>query len=135
MQRWLPVVMLTLAMAACGTSKPEKQMQETMDAWSTLMRWNQFDSLVDFMHPEWLEENPVTPLDVDRLHQFRVTGYRVRQVVAREDGLAVDRVVELHTYHVHTAHARTVQFMEAWRWDPERERWMLHSGLPDLSGR
>lgn len=135
MSRMLSIVVLALLLAACGASKPQKKFQETMDAYATLMRWNQFDSLVDFMHPEWLEENPVRELDLDRLYQHRITEYRVRQILSREDGMAVDRVIELRTYHLHTARAQTVQYVESWRWDEKRERWMLHSGLPDLTRR
>jgi hypothetical protein len=45
------------------------------------VRWSEFDALVDMIHPDWLAENPVHPVDLDRLHQFRTTEYRVRQVL------------------------------------------------------
>lgn len=38
-------------------------------------------------------------------------------------------------YNKHTARERVVEYIESWRWDEERERWMLHSGLPDVTGR
>jgi len=124
---------LTL-MAGCGAlSDRDRLRTETMERYEAVVRWNQFDAIVDFMHPDWLAEHPVSSLDVERLHQFRVSQYSVRQVLSVPDD-GVDRVVQLRLYNKHTARERVVEYVEAWRWDEERGRWMLHSGLPDVTG-
>lgn len=123
-----------LLLAGCPVTGSQEQRQvETLQRYEALVRWNQFDALVDFMHPDWLVGHPIRQLDVDRLKQFQVSQYRVRQIVAIDDGSGMDRLVELRLYHVHTARERTIQYVESWRWDEERERWMLHSGLPDVT--
>ena len=122
-------------LGACDTlNDKDKQRTETMDRYEAVVRWSQFDSLVDFMHPDWLAENPVTSLEIERLHQFRVSQYTLRQVLS-EPGGGVDRLVQLRLYNKHTARERVVDYVESWRWDDERGRWMLHSGLPDVTGR
>ena len=122
-------------LGACDTlNEKDKQRTETMDRYEAIVRWNQFDSMVDFMHPEWLAENPVTSLEIERLHQFRVSQYTVRQVLSDSDG-GVDRLVQLRMYNKHTAREKVVEYVESWRWDDERARWMLHSGLPDMTGK
>ena len=126
-------VALSLLLAGCGTNQKDKLQTETMDRYAMLVRWSQFDSLVDYIHPDWLEAHPVRQLDVDRLHQFRVTEYRMRQLIALDDGSGVARVVQIRLHHIQTARERTIQHVEAWRWDDERERWLLHSGLPDVT--
>ena len=127
-------LLAALLLAACASnSKKERTETEVLEQYSALVRWSQFDALPDYMHPEWLAENPVRQLDIERLRQFRVTGYRVRQVIAVNDGDGVDRVIQLRLYHTHTARERELQYLESWRWDEERERWMLHSGLPDVT--
>lgn len=137
---WKNLACMTAAMTAvlllataCASRQQSDRRTETLDRYEALVRWNQFDSLPDFMHPDWLEQNPVTPLDIERLKQFRVSQYRVRQVMSLPDDEGFDRLVELRLYHLHTARERVVEYVEAWRWDPERERWMLHSGLPDVT--
>jgi len=122
-----------LLSVGCAEKQQNQRRTDTLDRYEATIRWSQYDALVDFMHPDWLEENPVASLDIDRLHQFRVSQYRVRQVLSQKDGSGVDRVVELRMYHLHSARERTVEYVESWRWDEERERWMLHSGLPDVT--
>ncbi len=130
----LIVVVLALGLCACASSnKRDRTETEIMDQYSALVRWSQFDAMPDYMHPEWLMENPVRDLDIERLRQFRVTGYRVRQVISVDEGNGVDRVIQLRLYHIHTAREREIQYLESWRWDEEMERWMLHSGLPDVT--
>lgn len=130
---WLGLVAAVLLAGCPATSKKEMQQTETLQRYEAIVRWNQFDAMVDFMHPDWLEENPVTPLEIERLHQFKVSQYRVRQVIAQEDGSGMDRLVQLRLYHIHSARERVVEYIEAWRWDDERKRWYLHSGLPDVT--
>lgn len=129
----MAAVALLAGACALAENKQNERRTETLDRFEAVVRWNQFHVMVDFMDPEWLEENPVTPLDVDRLNQFRVSQYSVRQILGREDGNGVDRLVQLRLYHIHSARERVVEYVESWRWDEERERWMLHSGLPDVT--
>lgn len=122
-------------LSACDRlSDKNKQRIETLQRYEAVVRWSQYDSMVDFMHPDWVADNPVTPLEVERLHQFRVSQYSLRQVLSTPDG-GVDRLIQLRLYNKHTARERVVEYVEAWRWDDERGRWMLHSGLPDPTGR
>lgn len=139
MKRFMISVIGTMSLlgllSACDTlNEKDKQRTETMERYEAIVRWNQFDSMVDFMHPEWLAENPVSSLDVERLHQFRVSQYSVRQVLSDSEG-GVDRLVQLRLYNKHTAREKVIEYLESWRWDDERGRWMLHSGLPDVTGR
>jgi hypothetical protein len=116
---------------ACGTNQRHEDRQDAMDRWEALVRWSEFDALVDMIHPDWLSENPVHPVDLDRLHQFRVTEYRVRQVLAEPEGTGFERTVRIRMYHLHSAYERVVDHREVWRYDESLERWLLHSGLPD----
>ena len=120
-----------LLLSACGGNQVQRVGVETMDQWERLVRWSQFDALVDFIHPDYMAATPIMQLDVDRLHQFRVSEYRVRQVLYAPDGREIERVVRLRLIHVHSAQERVVDHREIWRYDPERRAWLLHSGLPD----
>ncbi|WP_203594723.1 hypothetical protein [Wenzhouxiangella limi] len=120
-----------LFLAACAGGSVNNEQTDTLTAWENLVRWSEYDALIDFVHPEYLAAHPVTSLDIDRLHQFRVTEYRVRQVMAQPDGLGLERTVRIRLYHIHSARERVVDHREVWRYDEELEAWLLHSGLPD----
>ena len=124
-------LLLLPLLAGCAASQSGRERTEALDRYEALVRWNQFDSLVDFIHPDYLEENPVRDVEIERLHQFRVSQYRVKQVLSITDAEGMDRLIELRLYNLHTARERSVEYVESWRWDETRERWMLHSGLPD----
>lgn len=123
------IVLLTIACA--GPGQLERQRENAMDQWRSLVRWSEYDSLVDMIHPDWLADNPIRSIDLERLRQFRVTEYRVRRVVSEPDGQTLERQVRIRLYHVHSARERVIEHSEVWRYDEERERWFLHSGLPD----
>jgi len=128
-----PLLLIVLmSLAACAASnQAQRERQQAMDRWQDMVRWSEYSALVDMINPEWLAENPVGRLELQRLRQFRVTEYRVRQVISEPDGLALERRVQIRLYHVHSARERVIQHRELWRYDEERERWLLHSGLPD----
>ncbi|MFU8877116.1 MAG: hypothetical protein ACNA7E_03170 [Wenzhouxiangellaceae bacterium] len=129
------LLFISLLAVGCGSSKQDLTRTETLQRYEAVMRWAQFHVLVDFMHPDWLAENPVSSLDVERLNQFQVSQYRVLQVVSLIDEDGFDRVVRLRLVSRHTARERVVDYIESWRWDSELERWLLHSGLPDVTSR
>lgn len=131
----LGLLLASFLLTGCGASKQDLAQTETLQRYEAVMRWSQFDSLVDFIHPDWLAENTITSLDVQRLHQFQVSHYRVIQVISLQDVEGMDRLVRLRMIHRHSASERVVEYVESWRWDEERERWMLHSGLPDVTSR
>jgi hypothetical protein len=131
--RLLLISLLALtALSGCGSGPPERERQERIQSWESMLRWAEHkEGLLDFIHPEWLAENPISMLDIDRLQQFRVTEYRVRQIIASPDGMELDRRVQLRLYHVHTARERVIDHREIWRYDENLDAWMLHSGIPD----
>jgi hypothetical protein len=131
--RVIPLILLTLALLpGCATGPSNQEQRERFQAWENVVRWSEHkDALLDFIDPEWLADNPIPVLDIDRLEQFRVTEYRVRQVVANPNGLEVERLVQLRLYHIHTARERVIDHREVWRYDEESEIWLLHSGIPD----
>ena len=129
--RMLVILGLATLLTACPKTKEESDLSDTLLKYDTVVRWAQWDAAVDFVSPEYLDEHPVTRLDLDRLRLFRVTQYTVRSAVNVDEGKGLMQEVEIRMFNKNQARERTVLDEQYWKYDEERERWFLHSGLPD----
>jgi hypothetical protein len=129
------ICLLVLALAACSSNQVEKSRSEAFKQYETIIRWSQWDAAADFISPEYQQENPISRLDMDRLRLFRVTAYTVRSTGVFDEGMTARQVVEIRMFNTHQAVERTVLDEQEWRYDEERKRWFLHSGLPDPTRR
>ena len=126
---------LTGLLLGCPQGKEYKDLSETLKQYETIVRWAQWDAAVNFISPEYQEENPITRLEMDRLRLFRVTQYVLRTTSPVDEGLGVRQTVEIHIFNKNQARERVIIDEQYWKYDEERERWLLHSGLPDPTQR
>ena len=136
LQTTRPVLMLLIPimlLMACATSKEAKSLDLTLGQYEKTVRWSQWDAAVDFLAAESLVENPITRLDLDRLRLFRVTQYNIRSSLPYDDGMGLQQTVEIRLFNRNRAVERVLIDRQDWRYDANRERWLLHSGLPDVT--
>ena len=129
--RKLVAGLLLVLLAGCVPNQVEKSRAEAFKQYESLIRWSQWDAAVNFLAPEYLEKHPITQLDMDRLRLFRVTNYTLRSADIYDEGMAARQVVEIRMFNNNQAVERTLIDAQEWRYDPDRQRWLLHSGLPD----
>ena len=128
-----PVLFLGLAvlLTGCPQTKEEKGLSETLQQYETIIRWAQWDAATDFVSPEYLLENPITRLDLDRLRLFKVTQYNVRSSAPVDGGNGLLQVVEIRMFNKNQARERAIIDEQYWKYNELTERWQLHSGLPN----
>ncbi len=128
------LVLAGLTLTGCaGSSQQTKTLELTLNQYEQIIRWSQWDGAVDLLAPEYLQNNPITRLDMDRLRLFRVTAYTVRSAIPFDAGMGLSQTVEIRLFNRNRAVERTLIDRQEWRYDPDRERWFLHSGLPDVT--
>lgn len=128
---WLALLLL----AACVPNQVEESRSEAFKQYETIIRWSQWDAAADFIAPEYLEENPITRLDLDRLRLFRVTAYTIRSTGVYDEGMTARQTVEIRMFNTHQGVERSIIDEQEWRYKEETKRWQLHSGLPDPTKR
>lgn len=134
--RTLLLALLTaLLFSGCVPPRKEKDLDNRLLQYEQMVRWSQWDGAASFLAPEYLEENPITNLDMERLRLFRVTNYTVRSAAPMGEGDEFAQVVEIRMFNRNQATERVVVDQQLWRWNDEAEVWMLHSGLPDVLQR
>jgi hypothetical protein len=129
--RTILIVSLATLISGCPQTKEEKGLSETLLQYETIVRWAQWDATADFIAPEYLEEHPISRLELDRLRLFRVTQYTIRSAIPVDDGNGLVQVVEIRMFNKNQARERTIINEQIWKYNEETERWQMHSGLPD----
>ena len=131
--RTILILGLAVLLTACPKTKEDQDLSDTLLQYDTVIRWAQWDAAVDFVSPEYLEEHPVTRLDLDRLRLFRVTQYSVRSAIPtdNDEGKSLIQVVEIKMFNKNQARERIIIDEQIWKLNEETGRWQLHSGLPD----
>jgi len=131
-------LLLSLAvftLASCTSNPQDKSRGEAFKQYETIIRWSQWDAAADFISPEYQKEHPISRLELDRLRLFKVTSYPLRSAGVFDDGMTATQVVEIKMFNSYQAVERTIIDEQKWRYDEERKRWLLHSGLPDPTKR
>ena len=131
----LSALLIAVTLSACVTPKKQKDLDSTLLAYEKVIRWAEWDAAYGFLAPDYLEENPVTRLDMDRLRLFKVSDYTIRSATPINDGDGLLQSVEVRMFNRQQATERVILDQQEWRFDEQSERWLLHSGLPDVTKR
>ncbi|KAF1693568.1 hypothetical protein [Pseudoxanthomonas koreensis] len=107
------------------------KLDQVQAAWSSSVRWSDFEAAWQLVDPEVRAGQPLTELELERYRQLQVSSYREGGNGELDDGTVV-RTVEIGVVNRHTQAERTMRFQERWRWDKKSKRWWQMAGLPDF---
>ena len=124
-----------LLLISCATQTKNLALDETLLQYGKYIRWSQYESALGMHHPKYLLENPVSSLDIERLKLFKVTGYAASERNVTGEGNIVEQRVVIRLYQANNAREISITHDQMWQYDPVLERWLLHSGLPDVTSR
>jgi hypothetical protein len=134
MRRILSVsVLLAVLLSGCATDMRNQSLTKTLAAYASMVRWGDFASAEQFVDPKIRTKEPLTPLELSRFKQYRVSEYDdpASPMAVAENEVA--QVVRIGVINVNTQAERTLVDRQTWRYDPEKHQWWLTSGLPDLN--
>ena len=129
------IILMLSGFAACSSNQVDKSRAEVFKQYETMVRWSQWDAAAEFIASEYLEQHPITRLEMDRLRLFRVTQYTLRFAGIYDDGMTARQVVEISMFNTNQAVERTIVDEQEWRYNPTTKQWRLYSGLPDPTKR
>ena len=130
--RILGFLLVLTGLTACssGPKADVKLLDETLHQYASVMRWSDsMEAGVEFVDPEVLAAHPPRTIDLERMRQLQVAGYR-EQAYSFIDDLRVRQVVQIELVNRHTQEVRSIVDAQEWRYDPEGKRWWLMTGLP-----
>jgi hypothetical protein len=131
----IAIILILVSLSSCTSNPADKSRGEAFKQYESIIRWSQWDAAADFIAPEYLAENPITRLDLDRLRLFKVTSYVIRSTGVYDEGKTARQTVEIKMFNSRQGRERTIIDEQVWKYNEEYERWQLHSGLPDPTKR
>jgi hypothetical protein len=117
-------------LAACSTPQrdDEKLLDKTLDAYAAAVRWGNIQDMVQFLAPDATQP---TAFEIERLNQLQIAGYREQPPVLLQPGV-IEQVVQIDFVNRHTQEMQATVERMRWRFDADKARWVLVSGLPRL---
>lgn len=122
----------TLLLGACATKRND-DLKSTLYAYQSMIRWGDFEQAATLVDPDYLAKHPISRLDWERFRQVQVSGYRASDPVQVNE-FEIQIAAEIEFVNIHTQSPRSIVDRQVWRYDAESKRWLLSTGLPDLSG-
>ena len=134
-KRFFCLTLICVLLAACSATTKDRTLSETLLQYAKYIRWSEYESALRLHHPQYLLDHPVTNLDIQRLGLFKVTGYNASERNVTGGGNVVEQRVLIRMYNNANAREITIAHNQLWKYDEEQQRWLLHSGLPDVTSR
>lgn len=132
----IPLVTVSLlALGGCATDKRNDALTTTLNAYASTVRWGDFNSASKFVDPKVLEAHPISPLEMSRYQQYKVSGYDEGNGPVPKGQFEVRQTVQINLVNVNTQSERTVTDHQVWQYDEASKHWYLESGLPDISSQ
>ena len=115
-----------LLLVACASEKRNMGLKKSLNLYDSSLRWGEFSKA------KKLRKDQGEALDYAFLKDIKVTSVEEKERNISEDGLKVDRVVEIKYYDRRVGMVKTIFDKEIWLYDTERELWSLDSEMPDF---
>ena len=105
------------------------QFDTTFEVYDITLRRSQFHAVQDFIEPAYRGED----VAFETYKNIKVVDFMVTHINVSEDYLTVDQVVQLQYFLLDRNILKTIEYRQTWRFDEQKERWLLHTPLPDFS--
>ncbi|QJD31022.1 hypothetical protein [Methylococcus geothermalis] len=121
----LPLAVALLA--GCSHDIGLMRQDETLTGYESAIRWGLWEKAAGYQ-----ARRPRPEQRLDRLKGFKVTGYQVRYRRSEEPSALLFQTVEIRYLRPDELTERSMVEEEMWRYDNDKERWMLETDLPEL---
>jgi hypothetical protein len=129
-----PMLLSTvLLLSGCATDRRSDALAHTMIAYANAVRWDGFEVAEMFVDPKVREAHPLTDLDRERFRQVQVNDYDDGNGPVPSGENEVRQTVRIGLTNLHTQAVRTIVDHQVWRYDAEKNKWWLETGIPNLN--
>ena len=126
------IILLSLLVVGCTAVSEMRridQFEQIAHTYELAIRWSDFERASAFLENQ---ENPALPAQIERLKQFQVTSYEVRQLLPSKDKSQVIVFANVQYFKKSGLIVKNYSHRQLWKYNSEKENWFLTSGLPEL---
>jgi hypothetical protein len=102
------------------------RFEKTSNAYRELILLSEFETAYTFGNTENMNED----VNLDALKNIKVTDYALKSYEVSNDKSEITQSVEMEYYWAGRYRVRTILDKQIWKYDEEKQTWLLHTGLP-----
>jgi uncharacterized lipoprotein YehR (DUF1307 family) len=132
MIRKIVVLILILALTACGDSAVRKKVENldtVIDEYAYALRWMRKNDAVAY-HKK--QDGTRPHIDSSAMDVIRVTGFTIKEKTLNADMTGATVVGELVYYHNEYGTLKTITYTQSWWYDAEAKKWYNESDFPQF---
>jgi hypothetical protein len=123
----LSIVSTLVQLAACSHDLGLMKQDEMLTGYEAAVRFGMWEKAAQYQQPGRYSEQ-----DIVRLRGYHVTSYEVRDQDRPGPGNVLLQTVEIRYLRPDELSEHSVLDRQMWRFDADRDRWLLETGLPNL---
>jgi hypothetical protein len=115
--------------AGCAASfefRRQELLAERVKQYGKLIRWSQFEAAKLFLADDAPGRRSPPPKDI------RVSDYEVMQLILTENTHEAGQMVHITYFSERNPRVRTLEDLQKWVFDVDRNEWFLKSGFPEF---
>lgn len=126
-KNFLVLALAVALLAGCSHDLGLMRQDETLTGYESAIRWGLWEKAAGYQ-----TQRPRPEQRIDRLKDYKVTGYQVRYRRSEEPSALLFQTVEIRYLRPDELTERSLVVQETWLHDKDKERWLLETDLPDL---
>ena len=128
-QAFVLVLIIAVVLIGCATISEQSRMtkfEKTSERYKELVLLSEFEAAYKFGDTENMTED----VNLDSLKNIKVTDYALKSYHISNDKLEINQSVEMEYHWLDAYRVRTILDKQIWKYDEEKETWVLKTGLP-----
>jgi hypothetical protein len=123
------LVVLLILPIGCATLAERSRIEKfrlISESFERALRTSDYSTAAKYLDASATDTIP----DLKRLRNFKIADYKVARFNVSEDKQEITQDVELQYFRLNGNILHSSRYLQTWRFHPEQEVWLLHTGLP-----
>jgi hypothetical protein len=127
----LLTILVLLLPIGCATLAERSRMEKfglISESFERALRTSDYATAAKYIDPSATNARP----NFQKLRNFKIVEYKITRVHVSEDKLKITQDVDLQHFRLNGNILHNTQYSLTWNFQPEKEIWLLQTGLPDF---